>query len=257
MNEHHLVIAIIVISVLLIITLIFFIAREIISKNTKGTVFPEPEMQPAANKLADKSKSETESKKEHELEPPTKEPLYSAEHDIVLIEESQTNETVSLIQTDIYENLPQDSMLRRHYLTHLRAMIESLKPPHPTDVSLGRHYDSIITAEMEQCLSEKGAIERLIGNYENYKKTLAQAIQAPKSIAEPLLKAGISCEESPAQHETPKLPEDSMLRRHTMTHLYAIVESNMPLRPTDAVLRRHYDTMINYEVNKLLGNKVV
>ena len=102
MNENHLVIAIMVISVLLIITLIFFIAREIISKNTKGIVFPEPEIQPAVDKLANKPKSETETKKEHELEPPTKEPLYSTEddivlideHGIVLIEESQANETV-------------------------------------------------------------------------------------------------------------------------------------------------------------------
>jgi len=148
-------------------------------------------------------------------------------------------------------------MLRRHYLTHLRAMIESLKPPRPTDSSLSRHYDTMILAEIEQCISDQGAIERLICNYEDHKKTVAQQIQETKTIAEPLLKAGISREDSATQHEYPKLPEDSMLRRHAITNLYAMVESNMPLRPTDSVLRRHYDTMIKTEVNKLLGCEVV
>ena len=163
MNENHFVIAIIVISVLLIITLIFFIAREIISKNTKGIVFPEPEIQPAVDKLANKPKSETDTQKEHELEPPTKEPLYSAEedivlideHGIVLIEESQANEKVSLTQTNNYENLPQDSMLRRHAITHLYAIVESNMPLRPTDSALRRHYDTTINHELNKLLGNK------------------------------------------------------------------------------------------------------
>ena len=163
MNENHLVIAIMVISVLLIITLIFFIAREIISENTKGIVFPEPEIQPAVDILANKPKSETETKKEHELESPTKEPLYSTEddivfideHGIVLIEESQANEKVSLAQTNIYENLPQDSMLRRHAITHLYAIVESNMPLRPTDSALRRHYDTMINHEVNKRLGIK------------------------------------------------------------------------------------------------------
>lgn len=163
MNEHHLVIAIVVISVLLIITLIFFIAREIISKNTKGIVFPEPEIQPALDEMANKSKLETVSKKEHELEPPAKEPLYSSEddivlideHGIVLIEESQANETVYLTQTNDYENLPQDSMLRRHAITHLYAIVESNMPIRPTDSVLRRHYDTMINHELNKRLGNK------------------------------------------------------------------------------------------------------
>lgn len=163
MNENHLVIAIIVISVLLIITLIFFIAREIISKNTKGIAFPEPEIQPAVDKLANKPKSETETQKEHELESPTNEPLYTAEedivlideHGIVLIEESQANETVSLTPTNTYENLPQDSMLRRHAITHLYAIVESNMPLRPTDSALRRHYDTMINHELDKLLGNK------------------------------------------------------------------------------------------------------
>jgi hypothetical protein len=254
--ELELIIAAVAIVLLLIIILIIYTARKKIS--TKVHKSPEPSaMQAKENKPANKPILKPEPKKESLPESQANEPLRSAELNNEPIVEPQTNETVTLSQKDSYENLPQDSMLRRHYLTNLRAMIESLNPPHPTDSSLSRHYDSIITAEIERCLNDQGAIERLICNYEDHKKTLAQQFHQPKTIAEPLLKAGICHEDSVSQHEIPKLPEDSMLRRHAITHLYAMVESNMPIRPTDSVLRRHYDTMINTEVNKLLDCKVV
>ncbi len=63
--------------------------------------------------------------------------------------------------------LPQDSVLKRHYLTHVCAMIESLAPLRPTDSVLCRHYDSMIAAELGQCLSDKKAMEQLIHDYEN------------------------------------------------------------------------------------------
>lgn len=65
--------------------------------------------------------------------------------------------------------LPQDSVLKRHYLTHVCAMIESLAPPRPTDSVLCRHYDSVIAAEIGLCLSDKKAMEQLIHDYENNK----------------------------------------------------------------------------------------
>jgi hypothetical protein len=251
--ELELIIAAVAIVLLLIIILIIYTARKRIS--TKGQ--KPSAMQAKENKPANKPILKPEPKKESLPESQANEPLRSAELKNEPIVEPQTNETVTLSQKDSNENLPQDSMLRRHYLTNLRAMIESLQSPRPTDSSLSRHYDSIIAAEIEQCLSDQGAVERLICNYEDHKKTLAQQFQQPETIAEPLPKAEICREESVSEHENPKLPEDSMLRRHAITHLYAMVESNMPIRPTDSVLRRHYDTMINTEVNKLLGCKVV
>lgn len=256
--ELELIIAAIAIVLLLMVIVMI---RKRISKKAKPEKdhkFPEPAMQTAKNIPANKPILNTEPKKEPLQKPPqAKEPSYSSEPDSELIVKPQPNETVTLAQKESHDNLPQDSMLRRHYLTHLRAMIESIKPPRPTDSSLSRHYDTMILAEIEQCSSDQGAIERLICNYEDHKKTLAQQIQEPKTIAEPLLKAEISREDSATQHEYPKLPEDSMLRRHAITHLYAMVEFNMPPRPTDSVLRRHYDTMIKTEVNKLLGSEVV
>ena len=107
------------------------------------------------------------------------------------------------------DHLPQDSTLRRHYLTHLHAMIAALKPARPTDSTLSRHYDALIYAEIDQCLSEPAAIERLQARFDEHKKTAAPKIQQPKVVVEPVVNVEISQEKS-------ALPEDSMLRRHAI-----------------------------------------
>jgi len=62
--------------------------------------------------------------------------------------------------------LPQDSILRRHYFTHLCAMIEALVPPRPTESVLCRHYDMMIVTKIAQCLSDKKALEQLFYDHE-------------------------------------------------------------------------------------------
>ncbi len=62
--------------------------------------------------------------------------------------------------------LPQDSLLRRHYFTHLCAMLEAQVPPRPTESVLCRHYDTMIVARIAQCLNDKNATEQLICDYE-------------------------------------------------------------------------------------------
>ncbi|HEY8034183.1 MAG TPA: hypothetical protein VIF37_01170 [Methylobacter sp.] len=63
--------------------------------------------------------------------------------------------------------LPQDSILKRHYITHLCSMIDSLAPPHPTDSVLSRHYDAMLVTEIVRCLNDKKAMKQLIDDYEN------------------------------------------------------------------------------------------
>jgi hypothetical protein len=52
--------------------------------------------------------------------------------------------------------IPEDSALRRHFLSQVQAEIESLFL-RPTDSALKRHYDSLIKAKMEEYLT-KGAV---------------------------------------------------------------------------------------------------
>ncbi len=263
MNELQLVIAIIAITVLLIIVLILSIVRDIISKEThvKSEPVPHvPEKQSAPNELTTELITNAETKKEHELkpepvlvtEPEEKAPLLMDEHDIEMVEESQTKETDYQAQASNYQNLPQDSMLRRHYLTHLRAMIEALHTPCPTDSALKRHYDSIIAVELEQCLNDQGAVEQLICKYHDHKNALTQTIQDKENLTESPQAQTIT-QDVVTRQDLLKLPEDSMLRRHFITHLHAMVEAKMPPRPTDPALRTDYDAMVKAEVEKLLG----
>lgn len=56
------------------------------------------------------------------------------------------------IQQPRQSKIPEDSTLRRHFLTQLRAEVESEFAPSPTDSALRRHHDALIDAEYEQRL---------------------------------------------------------------------------------------------------------
>lgn len=49
--------------------------------------------------------------------------------------------------------VPEDCVLRRHFLTQLRSEIEAGLSPRPTDSTLQRHYDAMIEAELENRLA--------------------------------------------------------------------------------------------------------
>ncbi|MCK9607277.1 MAG: hypothetical protein M0R33_12620 [Methylomonas sp.] len=48
--------------------------------------------------------------------------------------------------------LPQDSVLKRHYLSQLQAEISAAMSPRPTDSVLRRHYDGMVQSELEKRL---------------------------------------------------------------------------------------------------------
>ena len=49
--------------------------------------------------------------------------------------------------------LPEDSVLRRHFITQLRSEIELELFPRPTDATLQRHYDTLVAAKLENRLT--------------------------------------------------------------------------------------------------------
>lgn len=163
------------------------------------------------------------------------------------------------------KNLPQDSMLRRHYLTHVAAMISSLNAPRPTDSGLSRHYDAHIAAELERCINDKQAMQQLAERYQQGKQTVISVCPAPvvTATSENILveQPVTAIDETPAEvpaavvsepcHNT--LPQDSMLKRHYLTQLHAQVAASLPVRPTDSSLRRHYDSLLENAVQQLLN----
>lgn len=57
---------------------------------------------------------------------------------------------VSSSNTKVY--LPEDAVLKRHFITHLRGEIETSLSPRPTDSILLRHHETLIAAKLEQRL---------------------------------------------------------------------------------------------------------
>ena len=53
--------------------------------------------------------------------------------------------------------IPQDSMLRRHFLTHLRAVVENEIVPKSVDPSLSHYYEASVAAEFQKRLAGMAA----------------------------------------------------------------------------------------------------
>lgn len=61
------------------------------------------------------------------------------------MQETQASQTLLFI--------PEDSVLRRHFLAQLRSEIELELSPRPTDSVLQRHYDALVDARLESRLT--------------------------------------------------------------------------------------------------------
>lgn len=61
--------------------------------------------------------------------------------------ESTTSATALVVDCD-QPLIPEDSTLKRHFLTNLRSSLESEFSPRPTCSMLSRHHDALIAVEM-------------------------------------------------------------------------------------------------------------
>lgn len=68
-----------------------------------------------------------------------------AEEETYITPENYSNEELRSI-------IPEDSTLRRHFMTNLKMQVESELFPRPTCSTLKRHYDTHVLAEVEKRL---------------------------------------------------------------------------------------------------------
>jgi len=106
------------------------------------------------------------------------------------------------------EQIPQDSVLRRHYLANEAAKEIGLHEPYPTDSVLRRHYDA----------DHKIVVEDMV---EQAAPNVPSVLAADKPISQ--------------------VPEDSVLRRHYLANEAAKELALHEPYPTDSVLQRHFD----------------
>ncbi len=156
-------------------------------------------------------------------------------------------------------HVPEDSMLRRHYITHLRSIIVSLTGPRPTDSTLSRHYDTQITSELETSLQDGAYARQLVINHEEqFRKLVEKEILKPTSI-DAQLKAELALEEESVKQDEPvakaaettgsHIPQDSTLRRHYIHHLRSMIASQ--IQSTE----KNFDAKIETELDKCLQNE--
>ncbi len=124
--------------------------------------------------------------------------------------------------------VPQDSTLKRHFMTQLFAETENALGRRPTDSTLKRHYDQLLDSRLVDALAQlagPGAVD------------IAQKAVTTQTV---VLKK-------------PSVPEDCTLRRHFITELRFKVEDRLAMpRPTDFNLRRHYESLVQSLLEKEL-----
>jgi len=126
-----------------------------------------------------------------------------------------------------YSCVPQDSTLKRHFLSNLMAEVESSFSSRPTDSTLKRHYDAMINTAFEQRLQAKSASVKFV---------------------KPLMVKQTVTVKQPVPVTT--IPEDSMLRRHVLAILRNEIEDSYAPKPTDSTLKRHFDAMVDSELEQ-------
>jgi hypothetical protein len=179
-------------------------------------------------------------------------------------------ETAPCVEATDIPNVPQDSILRRHFLATLRAGIETRIGPRPTDSILRRHYDNLIDGEIKKHLPEAAVGDTCRVAGASGETPMAVQIAAPDETAKPAdiqveTLTAVATEETPEAATGPetapsaektvkqRVPQNPVLRRHFVAALRAEIESGMYPRPTDSILRRHYETLLDTEINARLA----
>lgn len=113
------------------------VASEAIASESKALDKDEADREPVQQPSVNNQQKDIESPQSAEI-PPVK---------IVIEHDADTCEKIKA-------QIPEDSVLRRHFLTQLMTEIESEVFPRPTDSILKRHYDSLILAKFANRLAE-------------------------------------------------------------------------------------------------------
>lgn len=139
--------------------------------------------------------------------------------------------------------VPQDSVLRRHYLAQMQAQKEALANPYPTDSVLRRHYEQSHKLVVEAVSAETPCAAQASGD------------SVPRAAQPSIVEQAVAKDSSAALDAAPsgcRLPQDSVLKRHFIARVQAEIETSLPPKPSDSVLRRHYENLVRCELENRL-----
>jgi hypothetical protein len=140
----------------------------------------------------------------------------------------------AVVMESATEELDEQPMLKRHHLHNVRMMLIATTFPEPTDSMLNRHYDEMIDAKAEDCLTDENKMQRLVAEFEALQ-------ESPAPLAE---KTSVEV-----------FDEEPILKRHHLHNIRVmLMETTFP-EPTDSMLSRHYDEMIDAKAEECLENE--
>lgn len=108
---------------------------------------------------------------------------------------------------DSDDAIPQDSTLKRHFLTTILAESESVLDERPTDSTLQRHYDTKLDEEVAS---------RLLSANKNASQS--SPVVAPVAVVPEVQVPAVQAKADTVTTEKESIPEDSMLRRHYLSN---------------------------------------
>ncbi|KAF3982135.1 MAG: hypothetical protein HFP78_03290 [Methylococcales symbiont of Hymedesmia sp. n. MRB-2018] len=83
-------------------------------------------------------------------------PASETDADVAEPKPASVEETVAItatVATTTRLQIPEDSTLKRHFLSALKAEVEASMPARPTESVLIRHYDSTVQAKIDDLLA--------------------------------------------------------------------------------------------------------
>lgn len=131
------------------------------------------------------------------------------------------------------EAVPQDSTLKRHFLSHILSQVTADLPLRPTDSALKRHYDALLKTKVEQYLAATQAGSSVNSTVDNNPVIKASAPRSTIAIS--------------------SIPEDSTLRRHVLAGLRCSIEEDFGGKPTDSTLKRHFNARVDAELEQRIN----
>ncbi|MCQ8179595.1 hypothetical protein NP603_00615 [Methylomonas sp. SURF-1] len=153
------------------------------------------------------------------------EPTLPAESDIpAAVTVSPAEQDADLLPVAVELQVPQDSVLNRHYWAQRAAERTAIEQPYPTDSVLLRHYRQKQAAALQLVAQEAVAAS-----------VTDQAAVAVKVDA------------------TVGIPEDSVLKRHFLANARNLVEQKYGPRPSDSVLLRHRRQLVEADLTDYLA----
>ncbi|TRW89989.1 hypothetical protein [Candidatus Methylobacter oryzae] len=129
---------------------------------------PEPEIKPVADVEVNAEPTAVNSQITDTVavaSTPAPEPVKQPVETPAPVKQQAKEAPAPTVEKDI--EFPEDSILKRHYFTHIFTMVEALSPECPEDSVLRRHHYTLLISEIDQCLHDKKAMEKLINDYQH------------------------------------------------------------------------------------------